>query len=57
MGLPVFFLEMLMGQYTGLSCTKIYSKLFPGIRGLGYGMLSIPLIQNFQYCVIMVRIS
>ncbi len=52
-GLPVFFLEMLMGQYTGLSSTKIYSRLFPGIRGLGYSMLSIPLIQNFQYCVIM----
>ncbi len=51
-GLPVFFLEMLMGQYTGLSCTKIYSRLFPGIRGLGYSMLSIPIIQNFQYCVI-----
>lgn len=52
-GLPVFFLEMTMGQYTGLSSTKIYARLFPGLRGLGYGMLSVPIVQNFQYCVIM----
>ena len=52
-GLPCFFLEFSIGQYAGLSATKIYARLAPGLRGLGYGMISIPTIVNFQYVVIM----
>eukprot|EP00095_Tigriopus_kingsejongensis_P006983 maker-scaffold641_size121017-snap-gene-0.20 protein:Tk06983 transcript:maker-scaffold641_size121017-snap-gene-0.20-mRNA-1 annotation:"sodium- and chloride-dependent glycine transporter 2-like" len=52
-GLPMFFLEMSLGQYAGLSCTKIYSRMAPGLRGMGYGMITIPTIINFQYVVIM----
>ena len=29
-GLPLFFMEMALGQYAGLSCTKIYRRLAPG---------------------------
>ena len=29
-GLPLFFLEMALGQYAGLSCTKIYRRIAPG---------------------------
>ena len=52
-GLPMFFMEMVLGQYGGLSATKIYARLFPGMKGMGYGMISIPTIINFYYTVIM----
>ena len=26
-GLPLYFMEMLLGQYTGTSCTKVYARL------------------------------
>ena len=52
-GLPMFFIEMVLGQYAGISCTKIYARLAPGLRGMGYGMITIPTIVNFQYVVVM----
>ena len=52
-GLPLFFLEMVLGQYAGLSATKIYARITPGLRGMGYGMICIPTLINFQYVVIM----
>ncbi len=52
-GLPTFFLEMALGQYAGLSCTKVYARIAPGLRGLGYGMLLVPRLRNFQYAVVM----
>jgi solute carrier family 6 amino acid transporter-like protein 5/7/9/14 len=52
-GLPLFFMEMSLGQYAGLSATKIYARLAPGLRGMGYGMITIPTIINFYYTVIM----
>ena len=29
------------------------SRLAPGLRGLGYGMITIPAVMNFYYTVIM----
>merc|ERR1712223_1973399 len=52
-GLPLFFMEMALGQYAGLSAPKIYSRLAPGLRGLGYGMVTIPTVMNFYYTVVM----
>ena len=52
-GLPVFFTEMLLGQYTGTSATKVYSRMTRALRGLGYGMLTVPFITNLQYVMIM----
>ena len=52
-GLPLFFMEMILGQYAGLSATKIYARLTPGLKGIGYGMVTIPTIINFYYAVIM----
>ncbi len=52
-GIPLYFLEMLIGQYAGLSATKVYRHMTPGVRGMGYGMVTIPVIMNFQYVVIM----
>ncbi len=52
-GLPMFFLELGLGQYAGLGATKIYGRLAPALRGLGYGMITIPTLINFYYVVIM----
>ena len=52
-GLPLFFMEMVLGQYAGLSAPKIYARLAPGLKGMGYGMITIPTVVNFYYTVIM----
>ena len=52
-GLPVFFMELSLGQYAGISATKIYMRMVPGLRGMGYGMAMIPTVINFYYTVIM----
>ena len=52
-GLPIFFMEMVIGQYAGLSATKIFSRVAPGLKGMGYGMVTIPTVVNFYYTVIM----
>ena len=30
-----------------------FSRLAPGLRGLGYGMITIPAVMNFYYTLIM----
>ena len=52
-GLPTFFMELALGQYTGSSATKIFARLVPGLSGMGYGMVLIPIIINAYYTVIM----
>ena len=52
-GLPLYFMEMILGQYTATSCTKVFARLAPGLKGLGYGMLAIPTMMTFYYTVIM----
>ena len=52
-GLPLFFMEMALGQYAGLSAPKIYARLAPGLKGMGYGMVTIPTVINFYYTVVM----
>lgn len=52
-GLPLYFMEMILGQYAGTSCTKVFSRMAPIMKGLGYGILSIPTMMTFYYTVIM----
>ena len=65
LGLPLFFLEMALGQYSGTSCTKVtesvamtsesqvFCRLAPGLKGLGYGILTVPAMMTLYYTVIM----
>ena len=39
-GLPVFFLEILLGQYAGVGPVKTFGHLVPLLRGLGYVSLT-----------------
>ena len=52
-GLPLYYMEMILGQYCGASCTIVFKRLAPGLKGLGYGMLAVNIIVNFYYTVIM----
>ena len=46
-------LIFIFGQYSGTSCTKVFSRMAPIMKGLGYAMLSIPTMMTFYYTVIM----
>ena len=35
-GLPIFFMEIVLGQYTGVGPVKIFGRMAPLLRGLGY---------------------
>jgi len=38
LGLPVFFLELSIGQYASLGCIALFDRLSPLFKGLGWGM-------------------
>ena len=52
-GLPLYFMEMVLGQYAGSSCTKVFARMSPAFKGLGYAVLSVPTMQIFYYTLIM----
>ena len=35
-GLPVFFLEIAIGQYAGVGPIKLFGRLAPALRGVGF---------------------
>ena len=35
-GLPVFFLEIAIGQFAGVGPIKLFGRLAPALRGLGF---------------------
>ena len=35
-GLPVFFLEIAIGQYAGVGPIKLFGRLAPALRGIGF---------------------
>ena len=40
-GLPVFFLEIAIGQFAGVGPIKLFGRLAPALRGLGFVQLFI----------------
>ncbi|XP_059094380.1 sodium- and chloride-dependent glycine transporter 2-like [Tigriopus californicus] len=51
-GLPVFFLEVVLGQYAGVGPVKTFALLTPCLKGLGYGMVSVSALFTFFYIVV-----
>ncbi|XP_059091235.1 sodium- and chloride-dependent glycine transporter 1-like [Tigriopus californicus] len=51
-GLPLFFMELSIGQYSGLGPTRIFGKLAPAFKGLGYGMLFVTMLVAIYYNMI-----
>ncbi|XP_024921999.1 sodium- and chloride-dependent betaine transporter-like isoform X3 [Cynoglossus semilaevis] len=52
-GIPIFFLEMSMGQMTGQGAITCWRKICPLIQGLGYGSQIIMLYTVMYYIVIL----
>jgi solute carrier family 6 amino acid transporter-like protein 5/7/9/14 len=51
-GLPLFFLELALGQYAGKGPVKLFQRMAPGMKGLGYGMLLISFFIFIYYNMI-----
>ena len=51
-GLPLFFLELGIGQYGGLGPNKLFGRIAPAFKGLGYGMLFVTLLVAIYYNMI-----
>ncbi|CRK99499.1 CLUMA_CG012818, isoform A [Clunio marinus] len=51
-GLPIFFAELFIGQYSGLSPIKAYSYISPLFKGVGYCTLLVISYVSIYYMVI-----
>ena len=52
-GLPLFFLELCLGQYAGQGPTRVYGRLAPALKGLGFAMLATSFYIALYYNVIL----
>ena len=48
-GLPLFFLELALGQYAGKSAIKVFGRMGPGFKGVGYAMLFMTFLLATYY--------
>ena len=51
-GLPIFFLEFVLGQYSGCGPTRLFGKIAPMFKGLGFAMISLCFFIAIYYNVI-----
>jgi len=51
-GLPLFFLELSLGQWAGKGPLKVFGRMAPIAKGLGYGMLMISFLVVIYYNLI-----
>lgn len=51
-GLPIFYLELYIGQYTGLGPLKAFASISPFFTGLGYCTLVVISIISIYYMII-----
>ncbi|XP_077325083.1 sodium- and chloride-dependent betaine transporter-like [Lithobates pipiens] len=52
-GIPMFFLEIALGQYTSQGPTTAWLKMCPLFSGIGYGMVVMCFLSNIYYIVIL----
>lgn len=52
MGTPIFLLELLVGQYSGMGPDKVFRHLAPIFTGLGYCCLVVIYLITIYYMVI-----
>jgi len=51
-GLPAFFIELSAGQYARVGANKVFGRMVPAFKGLGYGMLLVRFYVNIYYVVV-----
>nr|AGS83414.1 sert [Schmidtea mediterranea]AHB51758.1 serotonin transporter [Schmidtea mediterranea]AKN21424.1 slc6a-4 [Schmidtea mediterranea] len=52
-GLPLFFLELALGQYQRCGCLTVWRRICPMFRGIGYGICVIATYTAWYYNTIM----
>ncbi|XP_051158286.1 sodium- and chloride-dependent glycine transporter 1-like [Leptopilina boulardi] len=52
MGLPIFFLELVIGQYSNVGPTSAFGRMAPAFQGLGYCTVVVMTLVNIYYMVI-----
>ncbi|XP_076677458.1 sodium- and chloride-dependent glycine transporter 1 [Andrena cerasifolii] len=52
MGLPIFFLELVIGQYSGLGPNEAFARMAPALQGVGYCTLVVIFFVMIYYMVI-----
>ncbi|XP_015114089.1 sodium- and chloride-dependent glycine transporter 1 [Diachasma alloeum] len=52
MGLPIFYLELCMGQYTGVGPVETYTRISPAFRGIGLCTLVVIALVTIYYMVL-----
>ena len=51
-GLPAFFIELSVGQYARVGANKVFGRMVPSFKGLGYGMLLVRFYVNVYYVIV-----
>ena len=51
-GLPAFFIELGVGQYARVGANKVFGRMVPAFKGLGYGMLLVRFYVNIYYVIV-----
>ncbi|CAB4060616.1 unnamed protein product [Lepeophtheirus salmonis] len=51
-GLPTFFLEQSIGQYGRVGANKLFGRMAPIFKGLGYAILAVRAYVNVYYLII-----
>lgn len=52
MGLPIFYLELVVGQYSGLGPNKAFARMVPAFHGLGYCTVVVISLITVYYMVL-----
>jgi SNF family Na+-dependent transporter len=48
----MYFLELAIGQYSGMGCSRVFSGMAPVFQGLGWAMVVISALSGLYYNMI-----
>jgi solute carrier family 6 GABA transporter-like protein 1 len=51
-GVPLFLLEVAMGQYLGVGGMRVVGQLCPIFKGVGYAALIMVFLENIYYIIV-----
>jgi len=51
-GIPLFFLEVSVGQYLGVGGMSVVGQLCPIFKGVGYAAIVMVFLENVYYIII-----
>ena len=51
-GIPLFFLEVSIGQYLGVGGMSVVGQLAPVFKGVGYSAIMMVFLENVYYIIV-----